>query len=154
MFYMNMRAFNEGEQAEAYKKKKEEERRKSFDDQINRANHRANQNSDNNFIHHAEKEAEKEGKTIFDIDIKRLEELKNHHKNDNHNNCAHTSQKVSKEADRRYENRDKDPNSYKNLNRNNDISLSNYRNANDAANRHDRRHPKNECGIFESVKFI
>ena len=128
MFYMNMRAFNEDEQADAYKKRKEEERLKREKEADDRAKRRYGSGSVGNKMtaqnpNHAkykgDKEKNKSGITkIFNSINGGIDDI-----------------------ERKYDTNDI-------LHRYSNINDDKY----DAVNRHLRRH--NECGIFESVELI
>ena len=134
MFYMNMGVFNEGEQAEAYKRRKEEEKKKR------------------------EKEIEERDKRRYDsgsVGDKMTEHNPNHYNyKGNKEKNKSTITKLCNAINGGIEDMDrKDEADYiaSHYNANNGTSRSkDY--AYDAANKHLRKH--NECGIFESVVII
>ena len=155
MFYMNMRAFNEGEQAEAYKKRKEEEKARKEKESDDRAERRYKaekgddgrynswvdagrkmtpQNPNYGIMHPIKtyKGAMNDNKRADDIRNKTMQVKE---KDKNGRPIVYTSKK---EYD--YYGTPKE--------------LMDY---GDAINKHFRRHPeklKEDCGIFESVEII
>lgn len=151
MFYMNMRAFNEGEQAEKYKANKAYEKAKERKEELDRQSKRYNSNT--NWHKHAERVAKEKGR---DLTTDEKMNIANQHyplgelgEKDNYKADKSASDFNSKAFHARYGNPD-----LNNHIKARPMTDEEYRRATDAANRHDRRHPKNECGIFESVKFI
>ena len=147
MFYMNMRAFNEGEQAEAYKKRKEDEK---LDKQIE-TEERAARRADCG-IYRPNKNCKTGDKMTP--------------QNPNYG-IKHPIKTIKgKKADKKLEedilnktNNNPEYNCYRSAggNRSGRSVMIDYMNGNDAIKRHFRRHPeklKEDCGIFESVEFI
>ena len=130
MFYMNMRAFNEGEQAEAYKKRKAEEEARKENERKERDKRRYGSGSVGDRMtrynpNHYDYKGDKE-KNIHGVD------------------------KMINSINGKIDDMDRKEIANEKLHRNSDIYDDKY----DAINRHLRRHPKNECGIFESVEII
>ncbi len=144
MFYINMRAFNEGEQAEAYKKRKEEEKYNNYEKNQQR-------HMDVNYTNDGKSKAYNANTRGLDYDKDKKRDLTKAEKNgldekkalEHEKKMQDIAQKASEKTRREMQNR----NNSKDFDRNYQIAI-------DATNRHLRRHPNNECGIFESVKFI
>ena len=137
MFYMNMRAFNEGEQAERYKANKAYEKAKARKEELDRDSRRYNSDI-SNWKKHDEK-----------LDIAHQHYPLNGKDSDNSKADKNASNFNSKAWHARYGN----PNP-ENTIKARPMTDEEYKRATDSANRHDRRHTKNECGIFESVEII
>ena len=144
MFYMNMRAFNEGEQADAYKKRKREEELNDW--KSNRQRHtdvdysKDGKSKVYNAATRSSDYDKDKGRNLTKAEKNGLDEKKALEHEKKMRDIAQKSSEITrKESENRNNSRDFD---------------DEYRTAMDATNRHLRRHPKNECGIFESVKII
>ena len=160
-YYMNMSSFNEGEQAEAYKKKKADEKH----EYINIPDERFDKRYDNKRVRDMDS-SEMLPNTKFDRhtyhttdDDKRLKDNKNmsaqqkqNHSDKMYKNRTKAFDMVAKDANRR-----EFENYWNSYSGNKDSNKHGYSSpAVDAAARHMRRHPKQyqECGIFSEVTFL
>ena len=149
MFYMNMRAFNEGEQAEAYKKRKVEERIKDYENNRPRSMHQMYSSDGKSKIYYA---ASDRGISDYDSDKGRVITKAEKNGLDEKRALKHV-EKMKDNARKASEITRKEM-----KNRNNDERFDKYYQvAMDATAKHLRRHPesyKEDCGIFESVEII
>lgn len=152
MFYMNMKAFNEGEQAEAYKKRKEEEKakeRKETDDRL-KGRYRAFKDKDGHtgYLEPGRKMTKQNPNFGIKHPIKSIKGAMEDNKFEDAVKNK-TMQFDKEENGRKY---------YKNK-KEYDIhgTTLDVMNGSDAINRHFRRHPeklKENCGIFDCLEML
>ena len=154
MFYMNMRAFNEGEQAEAYKKRKEEEKARKEKESDDRAERRykAEKIDDNSYrwVGAGHKMTPQNPNYGIMHPIKTVKGVMNDNKRDD----------AIRDKTSQVKERDKNgrPTIYTNKKEyEHHGTAKEIMDADNAIRKHFRRHPeklKEDCGIFESVEII
>ena len=130
-YYMNMSSFNEGEQAEAYKKRKEEEKTdKRIKDHERERRREYSTRDDVQFLKHANAKEKKLGRELNEKEMRALIKYEREHKSPGSYNSYVDSLPYKGEND--------------------------YNRKKDAVNRHNRRHPDRKLGggIFSECSFI